>query len=60
MTLSLVAVVVLILGLVLHWAATGSGKSGAGTVAELGKAMIWVGLFFVVLGLYGHGGLNLR
>jgi hypothetical protein len=61
MTLSMVAVVVLLLGLLFYYLGTGpaNGRSGSGTLAELGRSMIWVGVFFVVAGMINHGQLVL-
>jgi len=61
MTLSLVAVIVLLIGLLLHYIGSGpvAGKPGGSTVAELGRAMIWVGMFFVVAGAVNHSALTL-
>jgi hypothetical protein len=57
MSLSLVGVIVLVLGLLLHWSATGSSRNGSATLAELGRSMIWIGLFFVVAPLASHGAI---
>jgi predicted transporter len=59
MTLPLVAVIVLVIGLLLHWAATGSSKNGATTASEMGRSMIWIGMFFLVAAIIDHGALVL-
>lgn len=60
MTLPLIAVV-LIIGLLLHAVCTSRQGNGMPTLAELGRAMIWVGLFFLVWVLSAtHGDLKLR
>jgi hypothetical protein len=61
MTLPLVAVVVLVLGLLFHLIATGAKEPPRGmpTLAELGRAMMWVGLFFLVWALMPHGSITL-
>ena len=64
MTLSIVAVLVLLIGLLLHAFTSGGSPPtwrGNSTLNELGRAMIWVGLFFMVAAMMGsHGNLVLR
>ncbi len=51
----LIAVIILAVGLLFHYLGSSSSKGGASTVAEWGRAMIWVGMYFVAALIIGHG-----
>jgi hypothetical protein len=69
MTLPMFAVLVLIVGLILH-AATWPGPTGTpsdphrwrghSTLNEWGRSMIWIGTLFIVWALAAHGNVTFR